>query len=130
MLDTCPDRTIASSLTLTAMSSPGNSPCSCCSRVVIAGSTTMSYCSGLVADPDDQADSPGLFAIDQDLTRLHDDRVGNLGIGDRDAGHREIGRDHGGPAGGHDYTLVLRAAAPAPAAGAGCCGDGQLSMTA
>ena len=44
VLDTWPDRMIASSLTLTAMSSPGNSVCSCCSSVVIAGSTTMSYC--------------------------------------------------------------------------------------
>ena len=35
---------IASSLTLTAMFSPGKSVCSCCSSVVIAGSTTTSYC--------------------------------------------------------------------------------------
>ncbi len=42
VLDTWPDRMMASSLTLTAMFSPGNSAWSCCSSVVIAGSTTMS----------------------------------------------------------------------------------------
>ena len=36
VLDTCPERMIASSLTLTAMFSPGKSVCRCCSSVVIA----------------------------------------------------------------------------------------------
>ena len=43
VLDTRPDRMMASSLTLTAIASPGKSVCRCCSRAVIAGSTTMSY---------------------------------------------------------------------------------------
>ena len=44
VLDTRPDRTTASALTATSISSPGNSCCSCCSSAVIGCSTTRSYC--------------------------------------------------------------------------------------
>ena len=109
VLDTWPDRIIASSLTLTAMSSPGNSVCSCCSSVVMAGSTTMSYCGAAIRTPDDQADRAGLLAVDEDLARLHDHRVGDLGIGDGDARDREVRGHDGRAAGRHGDALELLA---------------------
>ena len=43
VLETCPDRTVASSLVLTSMRSPGNSACSCCCSAATGCSTTRSY---------------------------------------------------------------------------------------
>ena len=43
VLETFPDRTVASSLVLTSMRSPGNSACSCCCSAATGCSTTRLY---------------------------------------------------------------------------------------
>ena len=115
---------MASSLTLTLMSSPGKSAWSCCSSVVTPGSTTMSYCWRVSAAPDDQADRAGLLPSMR-ISRADDHRVGDRGIGDGDARDVEVGRDHGRSTGRHDDPLVLRlvAGGACGAGGAGGCAD-------
>jgi hypothetical protein len=43
--------------------------------------------------PDDEADRAGGASVDEDLARPDDDRVSDLGIGDRDPRDVELGRD-------------------------------------
>ena len=78
LLDTAPFRINASSLTVTRMSSPGNSDLSCCSRTSDAGVDDDVVLLPLSAAPDDQADGAWRLAVDEDLARLDDDGVGNL----------------------------------------------------
>ena len=107
LLDTLPDRISASSLTMTRMSSPGNSVFSCCSRPSTPASTTTSYWMRCAGAPDDQADGAGALAVDQNLARLDDDGIGDRRVRDRDARDVELGGEHRRAAGRQRNLRIL-----------------------
>ena len=84
LVDAWPVRITASAVSFERMSSPGKSVCSCRCSVDTPGSTTTSYCARLILTPDDETDRARRLAVDEDLLRRHDGRVGDIRIGDRD----------------------------------------------
>ena len=90
LVDTAPERMIASSVALTPMSSPGKSARSCCCKRRDRRLDDEVVVLAIGVAPDDQADRAGRLAVDQDLAVLDDDGVGDGGIGDGDADDLEI----------------------------------------
>ena len=130
LVDTCPARMIASSLTATRMSSPGKQLLQRLLQRRDAGIDDDVVLLAPAGAPDDQADGAGAPAVDQHLARLHHDGVGDRRIGDGDAGDVEVGRQHHRPAGGEHQHAIAIDARPGVVgrgrrlAGRRCCGAG------
>ena len=58
-----------------------------------------------IRGPHNQADRSRLLAVDENLARLDDDRVGDPGVGDRDARDVEVRGDHRRPARGERHSF-------------------------
>ena len=95
LLETRPESVVASSLTVTEMSSPGNRPRSCCWSGADAGIDHQIVLNPLAGAPHDQADRAGRLAIDEDFARRDHGGVGDRRIRDGDAGDVEVGRQDG-----------------------------------
>ena len=91
LLDTAPDRMIASSVALTWMSSPGKSSPQLLLEHRDGGLDDQVVVLSLGAAPHNQADRARCLAINEDFARLDDHRVRYSGVRDSDSSDLEIG---------------------------------------